>query len=357
MKTDTTTRVILAKPEDWDFWLRQLQARIDETIHPIVFEDTGPKQAPERPEYSSFANNANAFTDLNVNQQKSYMNALSDFESRQKEFLAERKLITAARAIFAETVSKVKLLSLNEDESPYTWFKRLEKATAPAKGYMLERIKRRYSDHISATKKTFPEWIDQWEEIMQQAKRYFLNEALTGQWLRDLAAIIRPYSDGYATIFRDESRKLDAAAAVIQERLYHSLPPGTTATESAEGVAAAEASEWTFQFAAHRFREIIEFEQQQQRQKTPGVKRGAGFHVDGDEDDQRPSKKKKKTRCPGCGSTRHGLSDCWSIFEELRPPHMPKNESLIKRAQKALKEDASLQKKVEEIKAKRDQEK
>ncbi|KJZ71835.1 hypothetical protein HIM_06271 [Hirsutella minnesotensis 3608] len=345
MKTDTTTRVILTKPEDWDFWLRQLQARIDETIHPIVFEDRAPKQAPERPEYSSFGNNANVFTDLSAGQQKTYMNALSDFESRQKEFLAERKLITAARAIFAETVSKVKLLSLDEDESPYTWFKRLEKATAPAKGYMLERIKRRYSDHISATKKTFPEWIDQWEEIMQQAKRYFLNEALTGQWLRDLAAIIRPYSDGYATIFRDESRKLDAAAAVIQERLYHSLPPGATATESAEGVAAAEASEWTLQFAAHRFREIIEFEQQQQRQKTPGVKRGAGFHVDGDEDDQRPSKKKKKTRCLGCGSTRHGLSDCWSIFEELRPPHMPKNESLIKRAQKALKEDASLQKK------------
>ncbi|KJZ69685.1 hypothetical protein HIM_10932 [Hirsutella minnesotensis 3608] len=349
MKDGTAPRTILTEPQDWDRWIKELRARVDRTIYHLTFQDGAePLDPPQRPSYSSFAQNATAFTDLSTEQQKSYSIAASDYESRRREFLYETKLITAAKTTITESISKAKLISLREEETLRQWVKKLEASTAPTKGFMLERTRKLYSAHLNASKKSFLEWLARWEEIMEEADLYFLTEALTGQWLRDIAAIIRPYSDGYATIFQEESKKIDEEAALAQYRVYQSLRPGSATTQAP--ALTGESSSWNYQLVARKIREILE--QQPEHPTSRGVKRGAGFLAGDDESsEEQPPKKKRgpRTRCEACGIPGHELSKCWTVFEELRPAQIGKNNKAYEKVQKALKEDPSLQKKVNQI--------
>ncbi|XP_044718800.1 uncharacterized protein HRG_07365 [Hirsutella rhossiliensis] len=97
MSKDTIQRTILTEPQDWDKWLKELRARVDKTIHKLIFEhDKTPLELPERPEFSDFNAEAERFADLNAGQQKAYSEASRDYEGRRKEYLYETRLVTAA---------------------------------------------------------------------------------------------------------------------------------------------------------------------------------------------------------------------------------------------------------------------
>ncbi|KAM4064325.1 hypothetical protein HRG_012694 [Hirsutella rhossiliensis] len=210
MSKDTIQRTILTEPQDWDKWLKELRARVDKTIHKLIFEhDKTPLELPERPEFSDFNAEAERFADLNAGQQKAYSEASRDYEGRRKEYLYETRLVTAARTTITETISKAKLTSLHDDETLREWFVKLEASTAPTRGYMMERIRAQYTIHLRAfPTKNISTWLARWEEIMGEAEQYFLVEAVTGQWLRDIASLIKPLSDGFSAIFIRGSKRL-----------------------------------------------------------------------------------------------------------------------------------------------------
>ncbi|KAM4061937.1 hypothetical protein HRG_013453 [Hirsutella rhossiliensis] len=299
MSKDTIQRTILTEPQDWDKWLKELRARVDKTIHKLIFEhDRAPLELPERPEFSDFDAEAERFADLNVGQQKAYSEASRDYEGRRKEYLYETRLVTAARTTITETISKAKLTSHHDDETLREWFVKFEASTAPTRGYMMERIRTQYTIHLRAfSTKNISTWLAKWEEIMGEAEQYFLVEAVTGQWLRDIASLIKPLSDGFSAIFIRGSKRLDEEAAAIQFKIYQAHRPGLHRESPKRPKPYLEES-WTYQEAARQIREIVELNPT----TAPGtVKRGAGFQASPKEDSS-PRKKRKgasdKDRCP-----------------------------------------------------------
>ncbi|KAM4061820.1 hypothetical protein HRG_013376 [Hirsutella rhossiliensis] len=303
-KNLASRRTILSEPQDWDQWIKELRSHTDFLIHHLLFEDNAqPFTLPREPQYADFspttadaatsqpsANIRSAtasavpaaisavpaairYTDLTATQQKAYGNAANDYETRRKRYLYEIKLITAARSAITDSVSKAKLTSLREGDSLRQWLIKLETSTAPTPGFITERIRRQYHSHIQSygPRTSLSDWLTKWEEIMEDADLYFITEALTGQWLRDLANVIRHLSDGYATVFREEGRKLDEEAVIAQFNHYKALRPYTTRTAPAPSLAAAASTQWTYQLAARKVREIAE---QQPKRSYGGIKRG-----------------------------------------------------------------------------------
>ncbi|KAM4063625.1 reverse transcriptase (RNA-dependent DNA polymerase) [Hirsutella rhossiliensis] len=283
MSKDTIQRTILTEPQDWDNSSSNM---------------TRPLELPERPEFSDFNAEAERFADLNAGQQKAYSEASRDYEGRRKEYLYETRLVTAARTTITETISKAKLTSLHDDETLREWFVKLEASTAPTRGYMMERIRAQYTIHLRAfPTKNISTWLARWEEIMGEAEQYFLVEAVTGQWLRDIASLIKPLSDGFSAIFIRGSKRLDEEAAAIQFKIYQAHRPGLHREPPKRQKQYLE-ERWTYQEAARQIREIVELNPI----TAPGtVKRGAGFQASPKEDST-PRKKRKeasdKDRCP-----------------------------------------------------------
>ncbi|KAM4065824.1 hypothetical protein HRG_011831 [Hirsutella rhossiliensis] len=115
----TVRRTILAEPQDWDKWVKELRARVDRTIHNLVFSDKqDPLEPPLRLRATDFAEGATLFSELTSAQQRAFSAALGDYESHRKEYLYETKLLTAARTAITESVSAAKLISLREEETP-----------------------------------------------------------------------------------------------------------------------------------------------------------------------------------------------------------------------------------------------
>ena len=340
---------------------------MDKLIHKLIFQDGyEPIELPERPTFDDFREGVRQFVNLTNEQQRAYSAALHEYESRRKEYLYETKLITAARTAITESISTAKLTSLREGDTLRQWLQKLEASTAPSRGFMTDRIRKQYSSHLRASTKTnLLDWLTKWEEIIEEADLYFLTEALTGQWLRDIASVIRPLSDGYATVFYEDSRRIDEEAATAQYRVYQALRPDSIGSTPTLAAVPPSSTHWTFQLVARKIREIAE---QQPQQQKGGIKRGAGFLADKEADEkdpseERPKKKRKgkkpdsdknteksdKKRCPACTLKGHDLPDCWAIFEEDRPDWCSKNEDLTRKAQQALENSLDLRKKVEKI--------
>ncbi|KJZ69533.1 hypothetical protein HIM_11075 [Hirsutella minnesotensis 3608] len=360
-KTGTSTqRTILREPQDWDKWVKGLKAHTDKTIHKLLFdEDNSPLEPPIRPPYTDFAADANEFAEQTPAQQRAYAAMFSQYESLRKEYLYETKLITAARTVITESISPAKLTSLHEDETLYQWIKKLEDSTAPSRGFMADRIRSQYTAHLrSISKQTVSSWLAKWEEIIEEADQYFLVEALTGQWLRDIALLIRPLSDGTATLFKKASKVLDEDAAAAQHRVYKELRPRSDVSIRRETPHDRNQPQgrWTFQSVARQIRELVE--EQRPSQHLRPLKRGGVFQADG-------TRKKRKTspssdeeenedqdRCPACKRTGHELKDCWLVFEDRRPSYSRKAPKRIAdKIKRVIGESPGLQKKIEEIKA------
>ena len=78
--TSSSTTIILNKPEDWEQWLWQLQALVDQEIWAHVGPATeGPQEGLlEKPPYlevTDFNKNATLYAQLSTNQQRAYENS------------------------------------------------------------------------------------------------------------------------------------------------------------------------------------------------------------------------------------------------------------------------------------------
>ncbi|KAM4063250.1 reverse transcriptase (RNA-dependent DNA polymerase) [Hirsutella rhossiliensis] len=324
--TNSTRRTILSEPQDWDKWNKELRARVDETIHGIVFEEgTVPLQSPARPTFSEFAAGVITYAGLTSAQQKAFSAATSRYENMPK------------------------MISLREEDTLRQWMTTLESSTAPTKGFMTERIRKLYSSHLRSYSKSnnIPEWLVKWEEIIQEAIQYFLMEALTGQWLRDIATIIKPLSDGYATIFLEESRRLDEDAARKMQQAF-------------DRPAYVAAAPWKQQRprtrtspSVGRSKLLQEKSEIAEQQPQRGIKRGGAFLTDDpiydSEPEAQPKRRKRKEDTNPSSSSRKRCPACENRHELSEPSYYRENSKLREKAEKALKSDPELQRRVNEI--------
>ncbi|KAM4067449.1 reverse transcriptase (RNA-dependent DNA polymerase) [Hirsutella rhossiliensis] len=310
-KTGTSTqRTILREPQDWDKWIKELKAHTDKTIHKLLFdEDNSPLEPPH----------------------SAYAAMFSQYESLRKEYLYETKLITAARTVITESISPAKLTSLREDESLYEWIKKLEDSTAPSRGFMADRIRSQYTAHLrSFSKQTVSSWLAKWEEIIEQADQYFLVEALTGQWLRDIALLIRPLSDGTATSFKNASKlSTESTKSYARDQMFPFVVKHLTIeishkNDGPSSQLPGRSESWS---------------------KNNAQKRKASPASDEEENED-------QDRCPACKRTGHELKGCWLVFEDRRPSYSRKAPKRIAdKIKRVIGESPDLQKKIEEIKA------
>ncbi|KAM4063777.1 hypothetical protein HRG_006890 [Hirsutella rhossiliensis] len=130
-------------------------------------------------------------------------------------------------------------------------------------------------------------------ELPERPTLTTLHKAFDSQWLRDIASVIRPLSDGYATIFYEDSRRIDEEAATAQYRVYQALRPDSIGSTPTLAAVPPSSTHWTFQLVARKIREIAE---QQPHQQKGGIKRGAGFLADKETDENDPSEERPKKR-------------------------------------------------------------
>ncbi|KAM4058212.1 integrase core domain-containing protein [Hirsutella rhossiliensis] len=123
----TTKRTILTEPQDWDRWVKEIRARVDRTIHKLIFRDgSNALEPPNRPSFTDFAEEATHYVDLNSINQRAYSVATADYESRP----------------ITESISTAKLTSLREGDTLRQWLQKLEASTAPSRGFMTDRIRK-----------------------------------------------------------------------------------------------------------------------------------------------------------------------------------------------------------------------
>ena len=76
MATESTTKIILTKAEDWEKWFRQLRGHVDKDIWAFLDPDVDeedeevPIEKPVKPRFSDYNQNAATFANLSQNQQK-----------------------------------------------------------------------------------------------------------------------------------------------------------------------------------------------------------------------------------------------------------------------------------------------
>ncbi|KAM4064280.1 reverse transcriptase (RNA-dependent DNA polymerase) [Hirsutella rhossiliensis] len=312
--TNSTRRTILSEPQDWDKWNKELRARYLRKEQSVTI--------PVRPTFSEFAAGVITYAGLTSAQQKAFSAATSHYENMPK------------------------MISLREEDTLRQWMTTLESSTAPTKGFMTERIRKLYSSHLRSYSKSnnIPEWLVKWEEIIQEAIQYFLMEVLTGQWLRDIATIIKPLSDGYATIFLEESRRLDEDAARKMQQAFDR--PAYVAAAPVEA-AAAPHQDLTFPLdvpnCCKKNQEIAE--QQPQR----GIKRGGAFLTDDPIDDSEPEAQPKRRESERRIQILHLPFRVLAAVREKQTFLLQENSKLREKAEKALKSDPELQRRVNEI--------
>ena len=62
--------------------------------------------------------------------------------------------------------------------------------------------------------------------------------------------------------------------------------------------------------------------------------------------------KKATPECPACGMRGHSLTECWCIFEELKPQDVKLSAYRVRKAKKVVADDKELKSQVQEIQQK-----
>jgi hypothetical protein len=335
-----STKIVLARSEDWERWYRQLRGHVDREIwsllNPEVDEEIeeGPIERPQKPRFRDYNHNATTFANLSQAQQKAYESARQFYTHDLREYNRQQDLLREARTYIQSTVSTVKQTHLDPELSEREWILALRDDTAPPEGYMLDKARERYTNLLRGFKsnKIHP-WLDEWEAVMLDCIKYDLPEIQRGLWLKDLAKLFKPISEFCYEQFRKDATDEDKSDP----------------TE--------------FRTVARELREKFE------QQKGGRTVRGAAFPATYGEDeasetDQKPDRKGRKrsgshskpkdpkrptTECPGCEIRGHNLRECWYIFEELKPEGRRLSAHRARQVKKALTDNEVLKKEVDKI--------
>jgi hypothetical protein len=364
----STTAIILTHQEDWEQWLADVQAVADDDIWPYINPDEpapvedsdseeedeedqeergGLLSKPEMPKVKDFDQNANTYAQLNAASRKAYDNARRYYEQDLKQYQRQRDLLREVRKYISAHVSPQKKLLLDRKLTVKDWLARLKETTEPTKSFMKRKIQRQYYESLKGLNNSskINQWADKWEHAMELAVQYKLPQISDGNWLLDLAHVVRPLSDSLYTNYikeadnsaKSKSSEYRRVAKELRETLQHHTKKATTARGS------------TFK---------TEFGDTEDRSSSPEASKGkarsqsrkrAGTNTI---EEEANSTKKSKIQCPACEYKGHALQDCWILFENKRPEGYKTSKAKEARAKKVkerVAKDKELAAQVEKI--------
>ena len=166
--TTSSNTIILNKPEDWEQWLWQLQALVDQQIWAHVDPTTeapqeGLLEKPPYPKVTDFNENATSYAQLSTNQQRAYENSRRYYDQDMKYFLRQEDHLRQIRTQITSTVSIQKKLLLDPSLTVKEWLSRLKENTEPTSSFIRKKVQHQYTQalegftHLSKLN----QWLDQ----------------------------------------------------------------------------------------------------------------------------------------------------------------------------------------------------
>jgi hypothetical protein len=333
----SVTKTILTRPEDWEKWFWQLQNNVADEIWPYIDpngEEIPLLELPVRPQSPREGVQTRTAEEGQADSQKGYDRERQYFELDMKHYTLQRKQLKEARVAITSTVATIKQIHLNPAHSVRKWLQDLKADTMLMTGYMRTQARRRYHSTLKNFKPNkLSQWLDEWEASMVESIQHKVPETASGSgdWLCDLADLIRPMSDAFFLQLMkeaDDDEKSDpqefrTVARELREILAR--VPKSGRTQRGSGFHAGFGSEESPEDGSGN---PTETEEASFTGKKGRKRAGTKTPID-------PTSKKKVSECPACELRGYSLQDCWCIFEELRPEEM-KSPSAY-RVQKAMK--------------------
>ena len=98
----TSENIVLARPDDWEQWIAEIQAMADEGIWPHLDPDTpeperGLRTNPEEPIIEEFDRNARSYAQLSAALQNRYDHARKHYDQDMKYFQRQQDLLREVR--------------------------------------------------------------------------------------------------------------------------------------------------------------------------------------------------------------------------------------------------------------------
>jgi hypothetical protein len=211
------------------------------------------------------------------------------------------------------------------------------KGFKPEDGYMKGLARKKYREVMNQKNTRLAQWLDQWEDAIVEGIRYDIPEIQDGIWLSDLADRIQPYSEYQAGTIRAEARDENKKDVERFREKARTLRQDLKLNQGGR-ILRGSAYEVTLD-------QLAEEEEADRSEKVAKRKRSTAIGTS----PEASMSKKLRLICEACGAKRHSLPDCWGVFEELRPEGTPISKYRKQKVEKALKENASLKVRVEEI--------
>jgi hypothetical protein len=212
----TSENIVLARPDDWEQWIAEIQATADEGIWPHLDPDNpeperGLRLCPEEPILEEFDRNARSYAQLSAALQNRYDHARKHYDQDMKYFQRQQDLLREVRKYISSHVSPQKKLLLERNCSVREWLVRLKEDTEPTENYMAIKVHAQYTESLKGLGRTtkIDMWVDKWELAMKLIEKYELPQASNGIWLRDLAQAVKPLSDTLHIIYGQQARESD----------------------------------------------------------------------------------------------------------------------------------------------------
>jgi hypothetical protein len=345
--------IVIARPDDWEQWISEIQATTDEGIWPHIDPDNpeperGLRVGPDEPILEEFDRNARSYAQLSMALQNRYDHARKHYDQDMKYFQRQQDLLREVRKYISSHVSLQKKLLLERNCTVREWLVRLKEDTEPTENYMAIKVHAQYMESLKGLGRNtkINTWVDKWELAMKLIDKYKLPQASNGIWLRDLAETIKPLSDTLHIMYGQQAREPDRnkpsqyrIIAMQLRETFHTTtkkqPPTTRGSAFNADFGGEEASD-----------NASEEPPKGKRGRQGGRKRTGTTSIDREAS---ASKKPKGQTCAACNFKGHLLPECWTTFEHKRPDGYTPSLTLVKRVKDKLAKDKDLAAEVERI--------
>ena len=353
----SSNTVILTNPEDWEPWFTNLQAHVNEEIWPFIDPEQPERplqELPIKPTIADINPTATQFHQLGAAQQRVYENSRKFYDSDMKYYTTQSNQLKEARIFITTTISEVKHMHLQRNDSVREWLVKLRRNTEPTNGQLIQKAVDEYNGvfRMKPTGTKIGSWIKQWEYAMTKGEKLGIPQLVNGQWLRDLATAIRPLSDVLYNKYMDQADHPEQSMASeyievgkkLRQALDHSRVVVPLRTTRGGAFTAGFAELGSEESAPDANMNSLQLSRKD-RDKPPRKRTGT-LSI---EEETSSAKRSSAKMCPACGLRGHALPGCWSIFEDQRPEGVPLSGSRVKRALKAVKDSKELTQQVRQL--------
>jgi hypothetical protein len=342
---------VLTAPEDWGRWIDKLRAYVHPELWPFIDPESDNVEAllekPIRPTIQQVNATAATIANLNSTQLKAYELLCRNNESDLKEYDKQTQRTLEARRYITNTVSPAKLPLLDPARTIYEWLRALKDGTKPSRSYMTAFWKREYRGRLRVKiprANKVSQWLDEWETVMANAIKYNLSDIDNGQWLHDLAVVVKPLSDTlymHLKLQAVDENHTEVTRYLLKSKEIREVLDSNNAEAPSRTVRGST-------FAVDSVGQVTSAQSTATRQDTlhsiGSTRKRAITRTSGSD---QPTKR-TSYKCPACEGA-HPLSECWYVFTNKVPQGRFISSRKRRRIQEIIENDVELREEVETL--------